>query len=215
MQRRLIETTIAVLVAVSLTACARADGSNPATTSPSASPSALVSPNPQPLNTQDPATWIISESGIGPFRLGANLKAVTATLKSLRASNYECPNPLASFYEIAGVTISAIVDNSGKLVGVDVGDLLQAPDSTTSDARLPLSGPHTAQGIGYGSKVTELQAAYPSAVRTDYVQDGNFPLYTEKTAAGAWITFSAIARSQKVGSIGVWPGSRPPYEYCG
>lgn len=215
MQRRSIETAVAVLVVMSLTACVRADRANLATASPTASPSAVASPNLKPFNTDNPATWIVSESGIGPFRLGANLKAITATLKSLKVKNYECPNPLASFYEIAGSTITAIVDISGDVVGVDVGDSSQTPNGSTDGGRSPLSGPHTAQGIGYGSMVSQLQAAYPSTVRTDYVPYGSFPHYTQKTAAGAWITFSVSAEGQEIYGIGVWPGSPPPYEVCG
>jgi hypothetical protein len=216
MHRRTVAAVTACLLAVSLSACAGLTG--PGATEPpgsTTSTSTSPSPSPTPINTADPATWIVSDTGIGPFQLGANLAKVAATLPGLKPTNADCPNPLAAFFDGTDIGVAAIIDDAGSIVGVSVGNPLQTPDAATDSGRTPLGGPHTTQGLGYGSTPAELTAAYPSVARTDYIAGDGFPLYTVKTAAGAWITFSVRAASQTVNDIGVWPGSPPPYEYCG
>ncbi|WP_394768256.1 hypothetical protein [Lacisediminihabitans sp.] len=212
MHRKFVVAFAACVVAVSLSACAGSPGpgssssSNPPPSTTS-TPSRTPTPTPAPINTADPATWIVSETGIGPFQLGANLKMVTADLPGLTADNANCPNPQAAFLTGTGVAVALFVDSVGNIVGVNAGP--------THPAGNPLAGPHTALGIGYSSTAAELTTAYPAIERTDYLPDAGFPLYTVKTATGRWISFDVDLATQTVNGIGVWPGTRPPYEYCG
>ena len=213
MHYRLAAAVTAILISVSLSSCAAVE--NPVGSArPTASVSASPTPTPTAVNTADPATWVVSDAGIGPFQLGANLTKVTAALPDLKPTNTDCPNPLAAFFDLSGISIAVIVDSSGGIVGVSAGNPFQTPNAPTDSGRTPLSGPHTTKGIGYGSTKAELTSAYP-AIRLPAPDDsGNFPRYIEKTAAGPSISFNLYLASQQVNDMGVWPDS-PPYEYCG
>ena len=151
---------------------------------------------------------------MGPFRLGANLTKVTAALPALNPTNTDYPNPLAAFFDLSGISIAVIVDSSGGIVGVSAGNPFQTPNAPTDSGKSPLSGPHTAQGIGYGSTKAELTSAYPSLELPAPDDNEHFPRYTQKTAAGPSISFNLYPTNQQVNDMGVWQDS-PPYEYCG
>ncbi|WP_394768257.1 hypothetical protein [Lacisediminihabitans sp.] len=164
------------------------------------------------MNPADPATWIVSDTGIGPFQLGANVTSVTAQLPAGSAATVECPNPLAGFFDLAGIQVVLFRDDAGAIVGVSAGNPLQSPNAATDSGRSPLGGPHTLKGIGYGSTVAELTSAYPLIERP--AADDNFPRFTERTTGRSSISFNVNLASQTVNDMGVWPDS-PPYEYCG
>ncbi|MFM9919120.1 hypothetical protein [Lacisediminihabitans sp. H27-G8] len=166
------------------------------------------------MNPADPSTWIVSDTGIGPFQLGSNWKNVTAQLPAGRAPNEECPNPLAGFFDLAGIRIAVFLDDSGAILGVSAGNPFQTPNAATDSGRRPLGGPHTLEGIGYGSTVAELTSAYPSIERPAPDDNENFPRFIQRTTARPSISFTVNLASQAVNDMGVWPDS-PPYEYCG
>ncbi|WP_222706808.1 hypothetical protein, partial [Lacisediminihabitans profunda] len=123
----------------------------PRSSAPSNAPSQAPTATATPINAADPATWIVSETGIGPFQLGANLKKVTADLIGLSADTKNCPNPRAAFFTGTDVGIAVFVDSAGNIVGVDA-----SPTRPRG-----LACPHTALGIGYSSTAAELTSAYP------------------------------------------------------
>lgn len=213
MQYRVAAAITAILVSASLSSCVTVENpGGPArpTTSVAASPT----PTPTAVNTADPATWVVSEAGFGPFMLGATLRKVTAALPDLKPTNAECPNPNATFFRVRGISIAVIVDSSGGIYGVSAGIPFQTPNASTDSGKSPLSGPHTAQGIGYGSTKAELASAYPSLELSALDGIENLSKYTQKTAAGTSISFILDPANQQVGDMSVWTDS-PPYEYCG
>jgi hypothetical protein len=213
--RLLLLSTIAI-AGLALTGCsAGAPAGTPSSSPPAATTSAT--PTASPTNTTDPATWIIDETGIGPFKLGADLTAVEATLPELTADgSVECPNPAATFLVSPSVNVTIINDAAGKIYGVEVGNEFQTPSSSIGLAHTPLSGPHTTQGVGLGSTLAELNAGASDAVQSGYQgYDPNFPSWTVKQSAASWTTFSLRTDTGTVDAIGVWPGELPPYEYCG
>jgi hypothetical protein len=80
-------------------------------------------------------------------------------------------------------------------------------------------GPHTAEGIGFGSTVDDITTAYPTAEATANAGDVSLtPYYVVKKDNGNWMTFAHFdeANTAKVTSrVSVWAGMLPPYEYCG
>jgi len=209
--RRLIVISLAV-AALGLTGCAGGSGvptAAPATTA-SSTPGTTAAPD-----AADPSTWLVTSAGIGPFRLGADLKGVEAQLPDLKRDlTADCPNPAVTFLTSPAVDVTVVNDDAGKIVGVDVGNAFRVPSSPVGQAHTPLAGPHTSQGIGLGSTLAELNAGIPAAAKSDGY-DPDFPTWTVKDSASSWTTFSLRTDTQTVNAIGVWPGALPPSEYCG
>lgn len=212
MQHKVVAVIAAILITVSLASCGT--GTKPGGSArPSTPISSSPTPTPTAVNTDDPATWVVSDAGIGPFQLGVNLAELTAVLPTLKPKNTNCPNPLAFFFDVPDISIIVITDSSGGIVGVSAGNPFQIPNAPIDSGLRPLSGPHTAQGIGYGSTKAELVSAYPS-IGLPAAANENFPRYTLKTMARPSISFNLNLASQRVNAIAVWPDA-PPAEICG
>jgi len=214
MNRRLATASLVIAAAFALAGCATAAPSpNGSSTAPATTTERTPTPSADPLN---PANWIASATGIGPFQIGADVTSVEARLPWLSASNEECPNPNAVFLDSEQLKLAAFTDDSGRLTGVTAtgkGSYFSAPTPAALDD--PLDGPRTASGIGFGSPASAVMTAYPTAEKHQYFDDDGSPFLVVPGGATTLLSFGTDDPPQTVVSINVWPTGLPPYEYCG
>ncbi|QKS15514.1 hypothetical protein HUN59_04145 [Curtobacterium sp. Csp2] len=167
------------------------------------------SPPPTPTSTStrppyavdDPRTWTISGSEVGPVALGGAVAAETDDLSTAFTDDGNCPNPNVSWWSADGRTPIIVVGQDGVVTGIAVGDF---------SADRP--GPTTAEGLGVGSTLAELQAAYPDL--TQVTGSDETPAWTI-VRQGRHITFSMRPDTTVTGSVWVSDKATEPSEFCG
>ncbi|TFC00038.1 MULTISPECIES: hypothetical protein [unclassified Cryobacterium] len=179
------------------------------TIQPTAAPTSAptVTATAAPLNLNDPSSWIIGFSGVGPMVLGADL---TSTKESMTAFSQtlwdECPSRSVVTFAEAGSPSFVIADQGGdgiiQQVVVQTGE--SAAGSATSSAR-------TSAGIGIGATLDQLTIAYPAIT----YQDAGTPIaqYARASGEGKWIHF--VVLEDKVSQIIVSPQAGIAKELCG
>ncbi|UWD82083.1 hypothetical protein NY057_14905 [Curtobacterium flaccumfaciens] len=178
-------------------------------------PTANPTPTPTPTSTRppyslsDPDTWTISGREIGPIAFGSPVSGELDEVADVYTGRVEgvCPNPNVSNFYRDGSAALTVVAVDGLVWGVDISSYLD-PD---------VVAPTTAEGLGIGSTLDELRAAYPDLTSVDSVY------FSEEEGSGLWsierdgryITFELGGQASTV--VGVWVSSQAevPYEFCG
>ncbi|MFF2053660.1 hypothetical protein ACFVU2_18805 [Leifsonia sp. NPDC058194] len=182
------------------------------TPTPTAPPTATSTHTPTPtIDAADPSTWTIGFDGVGPAKLGMSLTDAAAALPTFDdATDPLCAPGQRNFGDRAGTSSLVLFGRAASdddLVTIIVsGGRVGASASTR---------PHTAEGIGVGSTLEELTAAYDDlAVTGTYSNiDGTHPRFYGLSGAGAtWITFEVL--HGVVDRILVGPSQTIPSEYC-
>lgn len=179
----------------------------------------VVTPTPTPSRPafalDDPDTWTISPTEVGPLLVGGRTDAEVAPLPALytKQPENECPASGTSFWDRADSPQLTVVTGAGDSVsGIAVGFT-----GVTSDA---VAGPTTAAGAGVGTTLDELRALYPGLEniprygdQAGSPTDGPLSLWLVTEDTGT-ITFQLGDDAEHVTMV--WVGSRlPPYEFCG
>ncbi|KQS14774.1 hypothetical protein ASG04_02830 [Curtobacterium sp. Leaf183] len=204
-------------------AAAPAPAPSPTTIEPSETPTESSAPvierptvTPTPTSTRrpyaldDPSTWTMSGSEVGPIALGGDFAAETDDLQPTYTldSAANCPNPDVAFFTRGDAPRLVVTRVDGKVDGVQVG--LNAPSDTTSGR-----APTTAEDAGLGSTVEQLKALYPDLHDAGaYGTDGAFALWSIERG-GRFITFELDGDGARVGTVWVGSTEKPPYEFCG
>ena len=175
-------------------------------------PTATTSPTSTrpPYALSDPSTWTISGSEVGPIALGGAVADELDDVADVYTGKVEgvCPNPNVSNFHRDGSADLTVVAEAGRVWGVSI--------SAWTD--LDVIAPTTAEGLGIGSTVAELRAAYPDLafVRSDYFPDpdaSNAMWTIERN--GFHITFQTGSDPTIVSSVWVSTQAEVPYEFCG
>ncbi|WP_368498721.1 hypothetical protein [Herbiconiux sp. A18JL235] len=168
----------------------------PAFTS-TATPTAAPEPAPAP-DPADPSTWTIGFDGIGPITLGTPLADIEAAVPPTDS----CRPGVDSFFG------SAVVASTDGADGESVG--LVISQGVASGEGSSITPPTTAEGIGVGSTIDELLAAYPDA---EPYQAVNSTVY-RITDGATYIHFDDYGKGT-VQIVEVTSSAVKPKEYCG
>ncbi|QYF74158.1 hypothetical protein [Cryobacterium sp. PAMC25264] len=205
--------TVAVLAGLLLlTGCAGTAAQTPAASpTPSATPAPATStptptptPTPTALSLDDPTTWVIGFTGIGPLSVGDNIDDAAASMTAFTSTVYDgCPAVVA--YGRTGFPTVLIPDRLG--TGVVEQLVLQGGADFTT---LAGASPHTDAGIGIGSTLDDLMTAYPAVTFQDDPFTAHYALPDD---TGNWINF--VLSDDVVKDIIVRASPVVAKEYCG
>lgn len=201
-----------------------ADPGPSATTAPESGPSApetpsgapvVDEPTPTPTATStrapysaaDPATWTISGDEVGPIAIGGPVDGELDDLGAAytRETDDACPSPDVTFWHADGYAPLTVTAADGRVAGVAIG--LGSPLET-------LRGPTTPEGMGVGSTLSDLRAAYPDLTRLDAAVAGDQQEWTI-VRNGEHVTFQTGADPDVVAIVWVSSVAAVPYEFCG
>ncbi|SEC07427.1 hypothetical protein SAMN04489806_2524 [Paramicrobacterium humi] len=201
---------VAGVLTLGLAACADATDP-PRSPAPSASDTPPASPSPTPSETAADGVegWTVTPDGIGPFQIGMRyVDALTA-------------HDVTVAETCTGV---ASVDTGGSDVDMWLVATGQDPQGTVSEITVSVmadtaaehagTGPLTDTGIGLGSSVKELEAAYPDARELDDTQAPNRSMYYVQSDTGGGLIFTTASGADVIWSISVTTGETPVYEPC-
>jgi hypothetical protein len=178
-------------------------------------PTPTANPTPTPTSTRppyslsDPDTWTISGSEVGPIAFGSPVSGELDEVADAYPGTVEgvCPNPNVSSFRRDGSAALTVVAEDGLVWGVYISGF----------SGEDVDAPTTAEGLGVGSTLDELRAAYPdlTSVDSDY--------FSEEEGSGLWtierdgrhITFELGGQASTVGGVWVSSQAELPYEFCG
>ena len=177
------------------------DHSNDSTNTPTPAPTSTSAV----ANPDDPRSWLIGFTGIGPLTLGQRItEGATVMTAFTTAVQDACPWETA--FDKSGFPSIWIPDPSG--AGVVEQIVLQAWGSPGTVAA---NSPRTSSGIGIGATLDELKTAYPALSQ----KEGKYgPHYSLPDDGGSWINF-AVNDQGLVDTIVVRTSSEMDGEYCG
>jgi len=196
------------------------------TITPSSAP-VLITPTPTPTPTAPPysatdwSTWTITADGAGPATLGSATGADDAALREGLTPapplvddtgtviyQWGCANPDARVWERSDGKVVEIVGD-----GVVQTVVISGP--TDSSATQPEVGPKTLAGVGLGSTLDEIRAAYPNVVQTrkDPV-GGTADTFWAVPDGGRFIVFQIPVDGSSVSRVYVGATDEPAYDYC-
>lgn len=197
---------------------AAAPTASPSSATTTATPPPTQSPTPTPTPTQsapdidpqDPSTWVVTQAGIGPLELGAPFDGALQSMPRDAQSDAEnCA--WTSFWSPQDASYQFVI-------GRDSAGAANAPviviDASSSPGTILVASPRTQEGIGIGSSLGEVAAAYPDAVPVDSpLGDGEgIPRYMQ---VGDSIFFTYYGGTDVVAGVTVTTAETPPYELCG
>ena len=191
-----------------LTGCAGASADAPtAGPTPSASPAPTTStptPTPAAQSLDDPTSWGIGFTGIGPLSVGDDIADAAESMTAFTSTVYDgCPSVVA--YGRTGFPTVLIPDRLG--TGVVEQLVLQGGADSASLAAV---SPRTDAGIGIGSTLDDLMTAYPEVTFQDDPFTAHYALPDDN---GNWINF--VLSDDVVTDIVVRASPVVAKEYCG
>lgn len=204
---------LAGLVLATGTACAADVGGVTDTDPP---PLTTPTPSPEPTQTtaapdpEDPATWVISENGVGPIEIGGDLAGTLAKLPDTWTNDAENCAWTAwlkdSSVDYGVYFVRGTESDSAPISEISVYEQMQGEGAT--------GAPATAEGLTLGATRDEILAAYPNAQEgKPQIGDGIWIMVPGDAAAHIFFEFRE--GSDTAWDITVTTRSEPSYEVCG
>lgn len=203
-----IAGAVAAVAALLLAGCASEPEPTP---TPTASETSTLTATPTPsVAAPDPAdltTWVISGAGFGPVTRGAEYPGVAEPLTAFELSPVDeiCP----TLFTLEGEDTAALL-----LIVSAAGDVVEevwVSGSPDASGALPVA-PRTVEGIGLGSSIDQLTAAYPELQQVGQLSAEGFGYAVGDEELG-WVDFIVV--EDVVTSIGSSAEPRAPKEFCG
>lgn len=201
----------AVLAVILLAGCSApvtsAEPSEPVASTSAPAPDPTAEPTTDPA---DPAGWVIDFGHAGPIAIGAPIEGIPALMTAFTDATQEaCPWVLA--YDAPGVPSIWVPDpqDTGVIEQIVIVGARAAGDPVPDALR-------TAAGVGIGSTLAELRAAYPQLIQNQ----GPYGtvMYGITDDAGHWINFVLDDGTAEDGAIQLIVLRDTPSvqgEYCG
>lgn len=208
-RRRTAFMMSAAFGALMLVGCATASPAPEATTTePAPSPtSSAPSPTSQPpADLEDPSTWAVTETGIGPIETGGDFDATLSELPESWMNDDNCS--WTAWWNAEDQSYSM---NFVRGTESDDAPIMLA-SASAADPVTPGVGPRTTEGLGIGSTRDEVRAQYPDAA------EGEAPI-----GDGTWLSvpgdgttmFFEYYTGDQANAVTVTTLDEPPYEVCG
>lgn len=176
-----------------------------ASTAPTETPEPSATPAPAEVNPDDPSSWIIDYTAIGPLTLQGQL-ADQATSTTAFTTTVQDGCPWVTALDKADFPSIWLPDPSD--TGVVEQIVLQAWGSVPTVAA---NSPQTSAGIGIGATLDQVTVAYPDIEQND----GTYaPFYSLPDGSGHWINFG-LSADGLVDTIVVRDSAQIDSEYCG
>ena len=200
--------TIAVTFALLLSGCGPLGGAAPDSTSVPAPTASALAPTVESIDPFNASSWTISTAGVGPVEIGQNLQDARAALSHFSEQPADsCPNPRVKVFTLSDAqTLWLVLDEEGaEVVGLRLSDYEGGLGNPV--------GPRTIEGVGVGTTVDAMWAAYPDLL-TDSAS--GVALFSSVAPSGVWLTFSPhLGEDQSlIRTVDVYPG-KLFYELCG
>lgn len=208
-RRRTVLAFVALAVcATAMTGCTAADpdpepvATSSARAGETSTPAKSTAPTEDPADPADPATWIVTGSGIGPVTIGRDVGEF-ATVGPYVEHDAQCPNPAVHRLASDGLApMTLVADDGTSVASVHV-------TSWGTDS-LPVSSPKTAEGIGLGASLSDVQATYAGIALTS--TSNETPQYAYPDGDG-WVVFTF--QDDLVVVVSASTTSSNPSELCG
>lgn len=174
-----------------------------------ASPTPVVPEN----DPADPSTWIIGFDSVGPLTLARPVSEQASAQSAYTGESLDDPE--------TGYRCSAWRLTSPDYITLEVAPGSADPTTTSvisiggsAGDRSDLPGPHTAKGIGVGSTIAELKAAYPDLVVTWSDTRASSLEFSVTDGNGRYIAFKASEDNTTVRYIASNTTGRIGVESC-
>jgi hypothetical protein len=157
------------------------------------------------MNLADPSSWVIGFTSVGPLAIGDEISGTSQSMVAFTSSAFSDACPSVISFDRPGFPNIVVSDRYEDGV-VELIALQGGP--TSSD--FAVTSARTTSGIGIGSTLDELKAAYPAIT----FQDDHFtPHYALPDGDGNWINFAVY--EGLVNKIVVRSMPVIPREICG
>lgn len=177
---------------------------------PTASPEATPTPTEPPeADPADPATWVVSEAGIGPAELGGDFAALLGTLPDTWTNDDVCS--WTAWWTAADSSYGVYFVRGTESDTAPVGEV--SVYSAAEDLG-SVQGPRTAEGLGVGASTAEVLTAYPNAEQgSDEIGSGTWMRVPGD--ADGHVFFQFREGEDTASSVTVTLRDAPSYEVCG
>lgn len=207
--RRVFSAVAAAAVLGILTGCAPSTAEEP-----SAGPTASTEPTPTPTATPaadpaDPATWVISEAGIGPAELGGDFAAVLGLLPDTWKNDDVCS--WTAWWTAADSSYGAYFVRGTES---DTAPVSEVSVYSAAEDLGSVQGPRTAEGLGVGASTAEVLTEYPDAEQgSDEIGSGTWMRLPGD--ADGHVFFQFRDGEDQASNVTVTSRDAPSYEVCG
>ena len=175
---------------------------------PTASPTPTPTEPPE-ADPADPATWVISEAGIGPAELGGDFAALLGTLPHTWTNDDVCS--WTAWWTAADSSYGVYFVRGTESDTAPVGEV--SVYSAAEDLG-SVQGPRTAEGLGVGASTAEVLTAYPNAEQgSDEIGSGTWMRVPGD--ADGHVFFQFREGEDTASSVTVTTRDAPSYEVCG